>query len=201
MTGDARLFPATAMPDRDWWQALWPDPGATLSGLGIERGAQVLDLCCGDGFFTVPLAQLVAPATVVAVDLLPEMLAGAAALAREHDVRNIDFRLHDVRDCAALVAGPVDVVFMANTFHGVPDKTTFAAAVRSVLRPGGRFVVINWDARPREETPVLGKPRGPATALRLSPEETAALVEPAGFRLGQVVPVGPFHHAAVFVAR
>ena len=25
---DDALFPATLMPDKDWWQALWPDPEA-----------------------------------------------------------------------------------------------------------------------------------------------------------------------------
>ena len=53
------LFEATAMPDRDWWQALWPDPKRVLTDIGIRRGMHVVDLCCGDGYFTAPLGQLV----------------------------------------------------------------------------------------------------------------------------------------------
>ena len=30
MTQIGSLFKATAMPDRDWWQALWPDPARVL---------------------------------------------------------------------------------------------------------------------------------------------------------------------------
>jgi len=44
---DKELFPATLMPDKDWWQALWPDPRAVLTAVGIEPGMQVVDLCCG----------------------------------------------------------------------------------------------------------------------------------------------------------
>jgi hypothetical protein len=25
-----RLFPATGMPDRNWWHALWPDPDGVV---------------------------------------------------------------------------------------------------------------------------------------------------------------------------
>ena len=49
------FFPATAMPDPDWWQALWPDPRSVLDEMGVEVGTVVVDLCCGDGLFTAPL--------------------------------------------------------------------------------------------------------------------------------------------------
>ena len=51
---DERLFPATIMPDSDWWHALWPDPEAVLKAVGIKPDMQVVDLCCGDGHFTKP---------------------------------------------------------------------------------------------------------------------------------------------------
>jgi ubiquinone/menaquinone biosynthesis C-methylase UbiE len=46
------------MPDPDWWHALWPRPGKVLERLGIEPEAEVVDLCCGDGLFTIPLARI-----------------------------------------------------------------------------------------------------------------------------------------------
>ena len=46
------FFPATSMPDADWWQALWPDPPKILLEMGVESGAVAIDLCCGDGLFT-----------------------------------------------------------------------------------------------------------------------------------------------------
>src|SRR5260370_133903 len=52
------FFRATSMPDPEWWQALWPDPGEVLRALGLGPGLAVVDLCCGDGRFTLPLARL-----------------------------------------------------------------------------------------------------------------------------------------------
>ena len=39
------FFPATTMPDANWWQALWPDPAKVLVEMGVEPG-MVVDLCC-----------------------------------------------------------------------------------------------------------------------------------------------------------
>jgi hypothetical protein len=52
--------------------------------------------------------------------------------------------------------------------------------------------------RPREETTVLGEPRGPKTELRMKPEQVVAAVEPGGFRLVQVAEISPYHYGAVF---
>jgi SAM-dependent methyltransferase len=92
----------------------------------------------------------------------------------------------------------VDHVFLANAFHGVPDKTRLARAVASVLAPGGRFAIVNWHERPREETRVLGQPRGPASELRMTPEATIAAVEPSGLRVIATADVSPHHYGVVF---
>ena len=41
------FFPATTMPDADWWRVLWPDPARVLAEMGVEPGMVVVDLCCG----------------------------------------------------------------------------------------------------------------------------------------------------------
>ena len=46
---------------------------------------------------------------------------------------------------------------------------------------------------------MLGQPRGPSTELRMSPEQTRAMVEPAGFKLETVVELPPYHYGAIFV--
>jgi hypothetical protein len=89
-------------------------------------------------------------------------------------------------------------VFLANAFHGVPDRPRLARAIHCVLKPGGMFGVVNWHARPREQTTVLGEPRGPATELRMTPERAVADIEPGGLRFCNRVEVSPHHYGAVF---
>ena len=107
----------------------------------------------------------------------------------------------DAYEIERLVPEPVHFVFLANAFHGVPDKPRLSRAVRGVLRPGGLFAVVNWYPRPREETVVLGEPRGPATALRIGAAETVAAVETSGLKLDKLVDVSPYHYGAVFARK
>jgi ubiquinone/menaquinone biosynthesis C-methylase UbiE len=193
------FFEGTGMPDPGWWEALWPDPAKVLSDVGIRPGMDVVDLCCGDGWFTFPLAKLVR--SVVAIDIDGALLEAAKVrIAERGGASNCKFVEADAYDIGRAVQGPVDHVFLANAFHGVPDKPRLASAVRGVLKPGSALSVVSWYARRREETPVLGQPRGPATELRMTPEQTIAEVLPSGLRHVRTVDVSPYHYGAVFVA-
>jgi SAM-dependent methyltransferase len=193
----ASMFPATSMPDRDWWAALWPDPAGLLCALGVRADMTALDLCCGDGYFTAPLARI-AGGRVYALDLDPDMIAQARSEAAQQGVTVLEWITGDARDIAALIPEPVDFVLLANTFHGAPDKPALAKPVAAVLRPGGLFAIVNWHPRPREETTVLGVKRGPPAELRMSPASVRDAVEPAGFNLFRLVELPPYHYGAVF---
>ena len=190
------LFPATMMPDKDWWQALWPEPQAVLMAVGIKPDMQVVDLCCGDGHFTKPMCELVHPGNTWALDMDADLLDQAKQVCQPNP--NFHSVLGDARELPSLIKEAVDFVFIANTFHGVPDKKGLSRSVYDALKPGGKFAIINWYRRPREETTVLAQPRGPDTELRMQPEDVQQIVESVGFKLQKVVDVGPYHYGAVF---
>ena len=190
------FFEGTEMPPAGWWEALFPDPAKILATVGVAPGMTVVDLCSGDGWFTVQIAKIAS--RVVAIDIDGELLDLARSRLAESGVANAAFVEGDAYDLATLVPTPVDFVFLANAFHGVPDQPRLVKAVESVLAPGGRFAVLNWHQRPREETVILGEPRGPKTALRMSPEQTVAAVEAAGLKLAKLVEVPPYHYGAIF---
>ncbi len=190
------FFPTTAMPDADWWQALWPEPQQVLASLGIRHDMEVVDLCCGDGLFTAPLALM--SRRVIAIDIDFGMLTLARAKVTEVGATNCDFILGDAYAVAELVKHPVDFVLMANTFHGVPDKPRLASGVATILKSGGTFAVVNWHHRAREETTVLGQARGPKTEMRMTPAAVAASVDSAGLHIARVVELPPYHYGAIF---
>jgi hypothetical protein len=107
-------------------------------------------------------------------------------------------RLRTARLLRGTEAAPVDFVFMANAFHGVPDRPRLARAVRETLKTNGRFAIVNWHQRSREETVILGEPRGPKTELRLSPEQTIQSVEAGGLKFADLVEIPPYHYGVVF---
>ena len=190
------MFPATEMPTAGWWEALWPAPGRVLEAVGVAPGMDVVDLCAGDGWFTLEIAKIAR--RVVAIELDGNLLQVACQRLSERGLRNCGYVVGDAYEIARLVRQPVDFVFLANVFHGVPDRLRLARGVRKVLKSRGRFAIVNWHQRPREETTVRGEPRGPRTELRMSPEQTIAAVEAADLRLVQLVELPPYHYGAVF---
>ncbi|MEG3619396.1 class I SAM-dependent methyltransferase [Magnetovibrio sp. PR-2] len=194
-------FPATGMPDSDWWKALWPDPEGVLRRLGIDFGTSVLDLCCGDGHFTTSLAHIVGGmGKVTGLDLDPAMLEQAKHRAHRAGVANGTIRWveGDATTLQGKMPQPPEYVLIANTFHGCPEKQRMAREVFNILKPGGQLAIVNWHFRPREDTTVLGEPRGPETVMRMTPEAVMDEVLPVGFRLHGVVELPPYHYGIVF---
>jgi SAM-dependent methyltransferase len=189
------FFQATEMPNSGWWEALWPEPVGVLVKVGIKSEMDVIDLCSGDGWFTLQIAKLAR--FVVAIDIDPALLEISRHRLREAGINNCEFVAGDAYDVARLWARPVDFVFLANVFHGVPDKPRLARSVKDTLKPSGRFAIVNWHLRAREETTVLGESRGPRTELRMSPEQTIKAAETDGLRFRELVDVPPYHYAVV----
>ena len=196
MKEHAAFFPATVMPDPDWWQALWPDPEGVVMALGVKPGMTVLDLCCGDGYFTAALARQVEDGQILGFDLDEQMLAAAASVCA--GLENCTFLQGDAMALHRLLPEPVNYCLMANTFHGVPEQTALVGEIARVLKPGGLFAVVNWHARPREETPVLGQVRGPRTELRMTQEQVRAVAEAAGLQPDRLIELPPYHYGALF---
>ena len=190
------FFQGTEMPNAWWWEALWPDPAGVLAAVGIKPSMDVIDLCSGDGWFTLQIAKIALH--VIAIDIDATLLERASIRLREGGLSNCDYRLGDAYEIASLAGHPVDFVFLANAFHGVPDRTRLARAVREALKPSGRFAIVNWHQRPRDETRVLGEPRGPRTELRMSPAQTIDAVVASGLVDVGVVEIPPYHYAALF---
>jgi SAM-dependent methyltransferase len=190
------FFEGTGMPDAGWWEALWPDPGQVLDKCGLTPGMDVVDLCAGDGWFTRVIAQRAKH--VSAVDIDPKLMAMSEIRLRESGMTNCTFIAGDAYDLPQLVGSAVDFVFLANAYHGVPDKPRLCRAIHDALVPGGVLAIVNWYARPREETKVLGEPRGPKTELRMTPEATIASVDGSGLVFKAMADVLPYHYAAMF---
>ena len=69
------FFEATEMPSAGWWEALWPHPAGVLAAVGLKSDMEVIDLCSGDGWFTLYIAK--AAHHVVAIDIDGNLLEAA----------------------------------------------------------------------------------------------------------------------------
>ena len=129
------FFPATTMPDADWWRVLWPHPEDVLVEMSVRPRMVAVDLCCGDGLFTAPLASIAD--RVYAIDIEPVTLDRARVRVVEAGATNCDFVLADAMTVDAIVPELVDYIFLANTFHGIPDQLGVVRVVAASLKPHG----------------------------------------------------------------
>ena len=89
------------MPDEDWWRALWPDPDAIVRALHIASPMTVVDVGCGDGYFTAAIARTAHRGRVIGVDLDPALLEKAKAACAGST--NCESRAGDAMDLGHLL--------------------------------------------------------------------------------------------------
>ena len=117
------------------------DPRRILRGL-VRPGDTVVDLGCGPGFFTLPLAEMAGETgRVVAVDLQAAMLERLSKrAARQGLLGRID--LHECPADTLGLAAEADFVLAFWMVHEVPDSARFLAEVRGLLKPKARFLIV-----------------------------------------------------------
>ena len=124
-------------PGRDDWQR----PGAVIDALGIRPGERIADLGAGNGYFTIHLARATGPTGIAyAVDTDEDMLDSVELAAARTGLANI-------RPIRGEAAGPflperVDLAFLCNVFHHLPDQRTYFTALESHLAPGARVAIV-----------------------------------------------------------
>jgi ubiquinone/menaquinone biosynthesis C-methylase UbiE len=131
------LTPTFDNPLRRWIH----NPQAIL-GEWVREGQVVADIGCGMGYFTIPLAGMVGEGgLVIAVDLQDKMLE----FVRRRAVRAgmlPRIRLHKATPELLGVTEKVDFVLTFWMVHEVPGKLEFLSQVYELLKPGGRFLLV-----------------------------------------------------------
>jgi ubiquinone/menaquinone biosynthesis C-methylase UbiE len=113
---------------------------AVLAACRPSSGTIAVDLGCGSGQVTIPLARDCA--RVLAVDVSASFIARLEAKADDAGVRNIQSLTNPI-ETLDLPAGSVDLVVSNYALHHLrdPDKAELVERAHGWLRPGGRLVV------------------------------------------------------------
>ncbi|MCX6903602.1 MAG: methyltransferase domain-containing protein, partial [Verrucomicrobia bacterium] len=107
-------------------------------------GSLVLEAGCGVGAQTVTLARQSEQARFVSVDISPESLEKARALAAGHGLRTVEFRQADLFALPFSEAS-FDHVFVCFVLEHLAEPEGALACLRRVLKPGGTITVIEGD--------------------------------------------------------
>jgi len=117
-------------PHIEWWLSKLAEMG------GLGPGKRLLDLGCGTGRWTIPLAEHTGCAAV-GVDNSPEMLAKARA---KDESGSVTWLLGDVLT-PPVAPGSFDCALMSLMLHHFDEPLVAFRAAFGVLRPGGVLLV------------------------------------------------------------
>ena len=109
------------------------------------KGLRILDIGCGGGLLSEPMARL--GATVVGADAAPRNIPVAQLHATSSGL-SIDYRHTTAEDMAA-AGEQFDVVLNMEVVEHVSDPLTFLTACQSLLKPKGLMICSTLNRNPK----------------------------------------------------
>jgi 2-polyprenyl-6-hydroxyphenyl methylase/3-demethylubiquinone-9 3-methyltransferase len=105
----------------------------------------ILEVGCGEGAVCQRLARLYPEASITGIDITP-----AAGRQFRGDRSRVTFRVEALEEFAPRHEAVFDLVLLCDVLHHVPwDRHgTLLRLVKRVIRPGGGFVLKEWERRP-----------------------------------------------------
>jgi ubiquinone/menaquinone biosynthesis C-methylase UbiE len=182
-------------------QATWR---ASCRGMAasIPQGAgqRVLDLGCGPGVSTFELARLMPGAHLIGLDLAPRMLHEARRRQPRAGVPTAQISwLHADGRQLPLPSRSIDACTGHSFLYLVDDRVSVLSEIRRVLRPEGRLVLMEPNARAASIHQTLEQSRDPRYLVsvslwrpfsrlhgRFTPQTLSATLEAAGFEVCSV---------------
>jgi arsenite methyltransferase len=123
-------------------------PDQILDTLALREGQRVADIGAGGGYFSLRFAEGVgALGHVFAVDTNLDLLRYIEDKVIEKGLRNIEI-VH-VAEEALILPELVDLVFMRNVCHHIPNRVEYFAELKRILRPDGRIVIVEYRSAKR----------------------------------------------------
>lgn len=115
---------------------------------GVTSRDHVLDVGCGTGQSTRDAARAAVAGSALGIDLSAQMLEHARRVSREEGLTNVGFEQADAQ-VHAFPPGSFDVAISRFGSMFFDDPVAAFSNIGHALRPGGRLVLLVWQARER----------------------------------------------------
>ena len=121
-----------------------------FENLKLKPGMTVCDMGCGNGFYSLKMAQAVGPkGKVLAVDIQSEMLRLMEQRAAEAELENIESILGTVAN-PKLPEGKVDLILCVDVYHEFSHPEQMLRAMRRSLKPDGVIALLEFRLEDRD---------------------------------------------------
>ncbi len=133
--------------DTGWEQQLWPAQERLLEKANLKKGEKVLDISCGTGLVTFPIAKTVgSEGEIVAIDLSEGMIEKATEEAKKKGMSNIIFEHMDAEELE-FPDSTFDIAINSLGLMYYPNPDKAIEEMYRVVKPGGRATALVWGRR------------------------------------------------------
>jgi ubiquinone/menaquinone biosynthesis C-methylase UbiE len=176
-----------SIPDHE--RRRWLNPEAILSSIGLRPGFTFIDIGCGRGFFALPAARIVGKkGKVYGLDADAESIASLKEQASTEGLENLYLTVGRAEE-TIVCEQCGDIIFIGMALHDFQDPSRVLENARSMARPTGRLVDLDWKKDPTDF--------GPPLSIRFSVEVAVSLIEGAGFAVETARDSGPYHYLVI----
>ncbi|NHN25253.1 class I SAM-dependent methyltransferase [Flavobacterium jejuense] len=162
-------------------------PQKIVQFLGEIQNKTILDIGAGTGYYAVRFADK--GAKVIAADVSDQFQDYLKQRIEKNNIKNIELRKTPY-DSPLLKDGEVDIVFIANTYHHIENRTEYFAKVKKGLIMNGELIVLDYFN--------VDFPKGimaPPMKMRVSVDQAVFELKKAGFTTFEVeVNALPYHY-------
>ncbi len=152
---------------RRWVQ----DPQKILAPY-IKEGMTVIETGCGPGFFSIEIAKLTGKSgKVFSIDLQEKMLEKVREKIKGTELEE-RIKLVKCDENKLNVSEKADFILAFYMVHEVPDKDNYFKQIYSLLKPDGKFLLVepNFHVSKKEFDETLSKAKNTGLVLSGSPK-------------------------------
>lgn len=152
-----------------------------VAASGVRPGMTVADVGAGSGFMAMLFARQVGPSgRVIAAEISKPFALAIALRAKNEGIANLSTVVGTQTD-TGLAANSMDIVFTSDVYHHFEQVTATLASIKRALKPGGRFIVVDFERIPGVS------PESTLKHVRAGKETVIEEVLAAGFKLREEV--------------
>lgn len=171
-------------------RAEWQMVDEIIAAVGIKEGGAIADIGGGSGYFSRPLARAVGKSGIVyCCDFATKLLDFLQIKAKEEGLDNI-VTVYAAEDRPMLPPKSIDMAFVCDTNHHIENRVEYYTKLKTVLRPGGKVVIIDWHKRDQKV--------GPPASHNLAQEVAMQELQDAGYELVKEETFLPYQYFLIY---
>ncbi len=164
----------------------WQDPEAILRGIGLKPGLTLMDIGCGNGFFTLPAARITGVnGKIFGLDISSQSIEEIRRKATAESLANLQLTVGRAEE-TMLCNACADIIFFSIVLHDFQDPSRVLQNARQMIKPGGILANLDWKK--------IEMSWGPPVSRRFDETRASQLIENASFKIESVKDTGQYYY-------